>query len=448
MSAWFDPHLTSAEVDAAWTGLTNALAGQLCASLNFLYSTQTVSPKFGFQPDGVTPPFAVPSNASSHLKVGFLPGENVCTENLSPWKKLLPCQSKRGLSALLSAKNLHHSRYHSLGLSLRHVCPYGELRCDDPSLELVQSVTLVVAPAINKENESKAPVAWSVRGIFGIGLLATCPLATTSKILLEGAPLISSLKAEPAGLAKKADDGRSLEFSVEELVHGGSNNLQVSYERGEPGRKGVLRLPEVSATRYQVGYGQERGEVVARLENRLDRAVGVVYMDVLPWYLRVYFHTLTVREEGTGKELQPLKTSFVPGVDRERPYSMELVLRLPPKGAVTVSLQFEKSILKWSEYPPDANHGFYVAPAVITHPCLGDDCAEGGGGGGHSARRVYTETLLLSLPTPDFSMPYNVICLACTVVALAFGPLHNITTKVREAPVFLILLVAFYCYSN
>lgn len=26
-------------------------------------------------------------------------------------------------------------------------------------------------------------------------------------------------------------------------------------------------------------------------------------------------------------------------------------------------------------------------------------------------------------------MPYNVICLSCTVVALAFGPLYNITTK-------------------
>merc|ERR1712198_25042 len=31
--------------------------------------------------------------------------------------------------------------------------------------------------------------------------------------------------------------------------------------------------------------------------------------------------------------------------------------------------------------------------------------------------------------TPDFSMPYNVICLACTVVAMGFGPLVNITTK-------------------
>merc|ERR1719278_782395 len=43
--------------------------------------------------------------------------------------------------------------------------------------------------------------------------------------------------------------------------------------------------------------------------------------------------------------------------------------------------------------------------------------------------QLYTESLLVNLPTPDFSMPYNVICLACTVVALAFGPLVNITTK-------------------
>lgn len=46
--------------------------------------------------------------------------------------------------------------------------------------------------------------------------------------------------------------------------------------------------------------------------------------------------------------------------------------------------------------------------------------------------QLYTESLLVNLPTPDFSMPYNVICLTCTVVALAFGPLHNITTKVCQ----------------
>lgn len=42
---------------------------------------------------------------------------------------------------------------------------------------------------------------------------------------------------------------------------------------------------------------------------------------------------------------------------------------------------------------------------------------------------MHTEALIVGLPTPDFSMPYNVICLACTVVALAFGPIHSVATK-------------------
>merc|ERR1719420_2130114 len=61
----------------------------------------------------------------------------------------------------------------------------------------------------------------------------------------------------------------------------------------------------------------------------------------------------------------------------------------------------------------------------MSHSLWGNPAAEGSG----DVLRIYTETLLVSLPTPDFSMPYNVICLACTVAALAFGPIHNITTK-------------------
>ena len=31
-----------------------------------------------------------------------------------------------------------------------------------------------------------------------------------------------------------------------------------------------------------------------------------------------------------------------------------------------ISIQFELSLLRWLEYPPDANHGFYVAAASVT----------------------------------------------------------------------------------
>jgi hypothetical protein len=40
-----------------------------------------------------------------------------------------------------------------------------------------------------------------------------------------------------------------------------------------------------------------------------------------------------------------------------------------------------------------------------------------------------TPSLLLSLPTPDFSMPYNVIILSSTVIALAFGSVFNLLAR-------------------
>ena len=38
----------------------------------------------------------------------------------------------------------------------------------------------------------------------------------------------------------------------------------------------------------------------------------------------------------------------------------------------------------------------------------------------------------MSLPTPDFSMPYNVICFVCTVIAIGFGSLFNLTTRTLQ----------------
>lgn len=43
--------------------------------------------------------------------------------------------------------------------------------------------------------------------------------------------------------------------------------------------------------------------------------------------------------------------------------------------------------------------------------------------------QTYTEVLLVPLATPDFSMPYNVITLTCTVLALYFGSLLNILRR-------------------
>lgn len=78
-------------VDENWSGLTQALSGQFCASLNFIDSKTTTSPKLSFTREGVT---STAGTNSSLLRHAALPRELVCTENLTPWKKLLPCDSK------------------------------------------------------------------------------------------------------------------------------------------------------------------------------------------------------------------------------------------------------------------------------------------------------------------------------------------------------------------
>ena len=92
------------DVNYRWRRLTNALSGQFCASLNFLDSERTSQPEWILGPMGVDPPQTVNGTARRHLRFGTLPGENVCTENLTPWKKLLPCGGKRGIGSLLNAR--------------------------------------------------------------------------------------------------------------------------------------------------------------------------------------------------------------------------------------------------------------------------------------------------------------------------------------------------------
>lgn len=57
---------------------------------------------------------------------------------------------------------------------------------------------------------------------------------------------------------------------------------------------------------------------------------------------------------------------YKPAKDRERPHHLELLLDLPANSVTEVSFDYELAFLKWTEYPPDANHGFYINSAVIT----------------------------------------------------------------------------------
>jgi len=188
--------------------------------------------------------------------------------------------------------------------------------------------------------------------------------------------------------------------------------------------------------RFVTGVGQVRGGLAVRLTNRHEHsAVRVQYHDVLPWFLRVYFSSLRVLRDGDGgAPEEPDKVSFEPAELRGRPNQLHVELVLPARSSAVLSLQFDKAFLRLSEHPPDANRGFDVAPGVAVFSLLE---AEGEGENGDKDQQtttttLFTEPLLVPLPTPDFSMPYNVITMTSTVVAFFVGSMLN--SLLRKAP--------------
>jgi len=177
-----------------------------------------------------------------------------------------------------------------------------------------------------------------------------------------------------------------------------------------------LEQPLLYAERSFIGYGQERGGVQAILTNPSStKAVDFVYMESLPWFMKLYLHTLKAKINGNSEDVIQ-EMYYRPALDRKRGTQLEVRVLIPANSTVVLTYDFEKAILRYTEYPPDANRGFDIAPAVITI----------GGEGGQSIR---TTSLLLPLPTPDFSMPYNVIILTSTIMALAFGSVFNLLVR-------------------
>ncbi|KAJ1988838.1 Subunit of the glycosylphosphatidylinositol transamidase complex-like protein, partial [Coemansia thaxteri] len=148
-----------------WRGLTNALSGVFCASLNFIDATSTVTPQLTFA--------NTESLSGGVLRHGYLPRENVCTENLTPWTKQLPCQSKSGLGLLLNPYRLYNVNFHSMGLSLVTGVDAG----GRPVHKYKQHISVVVDPLALGLGDR-----WSLAELMDGQLATACPVAARSTV--------------------------------------------------------------------------------------------------------------------------------------------------------------------------------------------------------------------------------------------------------------------------
>jgi GPI-anchor transamidase subunit T len=448
--AWIDAQ-SDEESFKKWTILTQSLSGLFCASLNFIDSTRTTRPVRSFSSEGDHRSL----DGRLRLLHGVLPGEVVCTENLTPFLKLLPCKGKAGIASLLDGHKVFDASWQSMSIDIRPVCPPG---LDECYIEMSQTIDMILdierakrprdnpiprpVPAEQLECDESKPyhshntcypkdsneeMAWSIEEVFGRKIPGACPLIDEEwKPLCLHVPHERRVYVPFGAFEVKSPVGengehRCYHFRPEEVF-----DLEV--ERQQLASKITLPHEPLLAERSMVGHGAANGGIRTILTNpSLQEPVQLVYFDTLPWFMRPFIHTL--KADITSSELPFSSWEVInemyyrPAIDRKRGTQLELLLSIPPASTVTLTYHFEKAILRYTEYPPDANRGFNVAPAVIKVLNQSDASSVSGD--------VYirTTSLLLPLPTPDFSMPYNVIILTSTVVALAFGSIFNLLVR-------------------
>jgi phosphatidylinositol glycan class T len=447
---------TPATFDSRWRNLQASLSGLFCASLNQMTS--------GFSSD---PREVFPEQSSRHSAGAFryatLPRESVCTENLSPFVKMLPCRNRRGLAGLLDPLKLYASTYHSI-----------QVRADVKrgadgqvsGYDLVQSVSVVLDPLLTSNSAT-----WSLSGMLG-GPVCSCALSTQAKAIVhyshafltahsavEAYQVKSTVDVVPKSFPGVKD--RLVTFDLKALAQNSSTQASTSgfcpqggldYSVGfpdTPTSRSSLLAPLSSLVprqpllvkRYLSASTLTAGVLHVHLINPSAEEREVQLFDALPWFCRVRLSTMAItivqsQQGGNASHPAALSSShllakrYTPAVHRGSPAQWFLHVLLPASSTISFSLEFEKSLLTANEYPPDVSRGFDVGSAIVrerrhakgkatTSTKTSTDDSEW--------ILSYTPSLLVLMPFPDFSMPFNVIAFTSTILATFFGSLFNMT---------------------
>lgn len=392
--------------DVIWQEFTNVLGALLGASFNLMTPSTIAHPELEYYPD-LDPKM---------IRHSVLPRELVCTENLTPWIKLLPCLDHAGLSLLLNPTRIYRSLYHSM-----NVCLYN----DGEKYQMTLSLMLVLDPSLLKQSAHE----WSLQSLFQpiIDSNCKCNLATTTKVLVSldriPVPSKNNFKLPPKPSTTIHDNRKWMSYECNNDTI--FSEIKITNTQKSSILGSELRSP-IHFERRIVDQGQERGLLWIRIRNTdLIHEYHLDYLDILPWQMYLYMHTwrMTITTNNHTNDSFQRHFSYSPAL-RQRPSVIECSWNMAPGSLIEIILAFDKEHMVLSEYPYDSSRGLDVPGALLivsnNHSKI-------------SYTSISSPSLLLTIPLADDTMPFNVITFTCSIWAVFYGPLFNLLYKPFEA---------------
>lgn len=192
-----------------------------------------------------------------------------------------------------------------------------------------------------------------------------CIVAVETTINIHKTPSFEN--GNDMGAADSSAD--NMVFDTETLLTMGSNILDTGESYGlseffDTENKVLLK-------RYFTGYGDEKGGLSIVVENHSEYDLPeVVYFDSYPWFMRIWMHSLQLKRSNIDRDMKSenlfdsnasRNLTYIHSIVRNRPWVFEFSLFLPAKTRTIIHFEFDKMLLRYTEYPPDALRGFDIA---------------------------------------------------------------------------------------
>ncbi|KAF1749996.1 hypothetical protein GCK72_016541 [Caenorhabditis remanei] len=387
--------------------LVEALNGVLCTSISHINVI-------------TSPELVVLANHGEKSKklfkrYGVLSGETTCTENLTRLRKLLACK-ENGLSTLLHPSKLYNSLYHSSHLVIEQKCLKSQC---EARMEVGVSVVM-------RNPSQKSQRHWSLADVFDRKLGSQCIIARSSQIDVIGR------------------QGEITSTDIKNLTAiSGEEPFEVYIPVTEISKKESV----VKAWSSQGGFEQKHGVLTVHVTN--DNTDSEIHVSqIIPYYVHLRYSRIKWEcdMDGVPTIVKYLRNSE----GGEAPTLLQYRLNLAAGQTCELVIPFDKQLLRLEQYPPDANHGMHIPSASVFVRKS------------HSphAYSIHSSAILVLLPVPDFSMPFNVICFVATAFALVFGPIQLYSTMwlapvVKKSQwgrkihrIILLAIIAFCLYAH
>eukprot|EP00922_Rhytidocystis_sp_ex-Travisia-forbesii_P029062 GHVS01042564.1.p1 GENE.GHVS01042564.1~~GHVS01042564.1.p1 ORF type:complete len:599 (+),score=94.23 GHVS01042564.1:41-1837(+) len=438
-----------------WSHLVNSVGAMTSSCFGHLHDLNTAQAVLHSQ-DGLSTTY-----------VGSLPVEGFCTENLTQWKKLLPCRGQTGLSTLFHPVPYASSPYRSVGLKASRV---------GSKFHLLLSLTAVFPQKIIAHK-----AGLSLHHLFSTSPASACALSDHSRIFLRLSPAVRGLQdvQQPFRLS----DGSNLFVISPEDLSAISSVRWADLLASPLQHRFEHRLIEVDR--------QEIGSLLTNKPERLQASLLFIftnrsptvthtfsYHDFLQSFLKPLLHTITVewtpvddnfRQRGDHTQLQEPQKVYrgsdavkALGIQWEgtdglsTPTRFSFSTKLHPNMRLIMRFEILKQHMHYSRTGFSGDRGQDISSGVVLHKPRTQfqwsprpvwlQCLEQTPRSNVTTTEMlvdegewlwlFTEAMVVTTNLPDGSMPFNVIAITSTALTFFFGALFRMTTakldKVEE----------------